>query len=125
MKLKNRFSSLLEHLMETAELKNYTLANDLQYDVSYISKWVSGRMLPSAKTDRTVLQGISRCLVNQGSPDGIRKLMTDYQVNNLEDLYGAIYDNLVAEYNYVRDTQNDTGNTIAPDTSFFPRLNMP
>ena len=125
MKLKNRFSSLLEHLMETAELKNYTLANELQYDVSYISKWVSGRMLPSAKTDRTVLQGISRCLVNQGSSDGVRKLMADYQVNNPEDLYSAIYDNLVAEYNYVRDTQNDTGNTIAPDTLFFPRLNMP
>lgn len=125
MKLKNRFSSLLEHLMETAELKNYTLANELQYDVSYISKWVSGRMLPSAKTDRTVLQGISRCLVNQGTADGIRKLMTDYQVNNSDDLSAAIYDNLVAEYNYVRDTQNDTGNTIAPDTSFFPRLNMP
>lgn len=125
MKLKNRFSSLLEHLMETAELKNYTLANELQYDVSYISKWVSGRMLPSAKTNRTVLQGISRCLANQGSTDGVRKLMTDYQVNNLEDLSSAIYDNLVAEYNYVRDTQNDTGNTIAPDTSFFPRLNMP
>ncbi|MBR3973464.1 MAG: helix-turn-helix transcriptional regulator [Oscillospiraceae bacterium] len=125
MKLKNRFSSLLEHLMEIAELKNYTLANELQYDVSYISKWVSGRMLPSAKTDRTVLQGISRCLVNHGSADGVRKLMAEYQVNNSEDLYGAIYDNLVAEYNYVRDTQNDTGNTIAPDTSFFPRLNMP
>lgn len=125
MKLKNRFSSLLEHLMETAELKNYTLANELQYDVSYISKWVSGRMLPSAKTDRTVLQGIARCLANQGSADGVRKLMADYQVNNLEDLSSAIYDNLVAEYNYVRDTQNDTGNTIAPDTSFFPRLNMP
>lgn len=42
---KNRFSILLEHLLEVAEVKNYTLAKRLQYDVSYISKWVSGRML--------------------------------------------------------------------------------
>ena len=44
MEDKNRFSILLEHLLEVAEVKNYTLAKRLQYDVSYISKWVSGRM---------------------------------------------------------------------------------
>ena len=64
---KNRFSSLLEHLMEVTELKNYTLANGLQYDVSYSSKWVSGRMLPSAKTDKAVLQAISQCLAKERS----------------------------------------------------------
>ena len=31
------------------EVKNYTLAKRLQYDVSYISKWVSGRMLACQK----------------------------------------------------------------------------
>ena len=51
MEDKNRFSILLEHLLEVAEVKNYTLAKRLQYDVSYISKWVSGRMLPAKKTD--------------------------------------------------------------------------
>lgn len=122
---KNRFSSLLEHLMEVTELKNYTLANELQYDVSYISKWVSGRMLPSAKTDKAVLQGICQCVAKEGSEEGKRTLMRDYQVNNLEDLTSALYDHLTAEYNYVRDTQNDTGNTVAPDTAFFPKLNMP
>ena len=121
MKQKNRFSSLLERLMEVAELKNYTLANELQYDVSYIS----GRMLPSAKTDKVVLQGISQCLVKESCEEGLRTLMSDYQVDNTEDLASAIYDNLIAEYNYVRDTQNDTGNSVAPDTVFYPKLNMP
>lgn len=37
MEDKNRFSILLEHLLEVAEVKNYTLAKRLQYDVSYIS----------------------------------------------------------------------------------------
>lgn len=35
---KNRFSILLEHLLEVAEVKNYTLAKRLQYDVSYIKQ---------------------------------------------------------------------------------------
>ena len=60
---KNRFSILLEHLLEVAEIKNYTLAKRLQYDVSYISKWVSGRMLPAKKTEKRVMEGISACMM--------------------------------------------------------------
>ena len=29
--------------------KNYSLAKELGYDVSYISKWISGAMLPASK----------------------------------------------------------------------------
>ena len=125
MKQKNRFSNLLEHLMEVADIKNYMLAKELQYDVSYISKWVSGQMLPSSKTETSVLQGISRCIVKDGTEEGRQTLLEDYRVPNYEDLQTAIYDNLMAEYNYVKDTQKETGNTIAPKTSYYPKLNMP
>lgn len=67
---KNRFSILLEHLLEVAEVKNYTLAKRLQYDVSYISKWVSGRMLPAKKTEKRVMEGISACVVDEATDDG-------------------------------------------------------
>ena len=60
---KNRFSRLLDSLMADAELKNCVLANELQYDVSYISKWISGRMIPSEKSADKILEGISRTLV--------------------------------------------------------------
>lgn len=125
MKQKNRFSNLLEHLLEVAEVKNYTLANRLQYDVSYISKWVSGRMMPSPKTEDNVLRGISECVVEEGSQEGVAILSSDYQVSNKKDLAGAIYDHLMAEYVYVKESQRDTGSTIAPKTLFFPKLNMP
>lgn len=49
MKDKNRFSILLEHLMTIAELKNSILAKAVQYDDSYISKWISGKLLPTEK----------------------------------------------------------------------------
>lgn len=122
MEEKNRFSRLLEHLMLTAEIKNYTLAQDLQYDVSYISKWVNGRILPAEKVEKKVLAGISRCVVASASPEQQQDLMEDYQVSSSQDLETAIYDNLQAEYNYVKDLQSRLGTNIAPKTFYFAEL---
>ena len=47
---KNRFSILLEQLINTGEVKNASLAAALRYDASYISKWITGRMIPAEKT---------------------------------------------------------------------------
>ena len=63
MEPKNRFSTLLEHLMSVAALKHYVVAQALQYDVSYISKWIGGKALPAEKSAEDVLRRLSRCLV--------------------------------------------------------------
>lgn len=124
MEEKNRFSKLLQDLMAEAEVKNYVLANELQYDVSYISKWVSGRALPTEKSVKKVLEGISRCIVNTAGENRKNSLMENYHVENLEDLKLAIYDNLNAEYQYVKETQKTTGKDVAPKTSCFPELSL-
>lgn len=64
MKTKNRFSILLEHLMSVADLKNSVLAKAVQYDDSYISKWISGKLLPTEKNHEATLQAISTCVVD-------------------------------------------------------------
>ena len=125
MEEKNRFSSLLERLMTVAELKNYTLAQELQYDVSYISKWVSGRMIPAEKTEKKVLHGISHCIVTAASEEGQQTLLSNYQVDNTEDLAAAIYDNLEAEYNYVKDLQKNLGTSVSPKTFYYSELTLP
>lgn len=125
MEEKNRFSKLLDYLMSVADVKNYTLAAALQYDVSYISKWVSGRMIPSEKNEKSVLDGISQCVVTSATEEGRETLLSDYQVNNLEDLQMAIYDNLEAEYLYVRDLQKNIGTSVAPKTFYYPELTLP
>ena len=50
---KNRFGHLLENLLYIAEIKNSSLAKALQYDVSYISKWINGRKLPAERNRKT------------------------------------------------------------------------
>lgn len=119
---KNRFSELLEELLNTAEIKNANLAKSLQYDVSYISKWISGRMLPAEKTKRKVLQGISHEIVKQGSKEGCEILSSNYQVVSEEELEAVIYDNLEAEYDYVQELQRTYGMSIEPKTHFFASL---
>ena len=91
--------------MNLAEIKNAALAKALQYDVSYISKWISGRMLPAEKTKRNVLQRISCEIVRLSSKTGKENLYASYQVENENELQEAIFDNLEAEYDYVQDMQ--------------------
>ena len=119
---KNRFSQLLEQLMNLGEIKNAALAKALQYDVSYISKWVSGRMLPAEKNKRNVLKRIGQELVRLSSQTGKENLYENYQIWNDAELGEAIFDNLEAEYDFVQDTQRLYGSSIEPKTVFFAEL---
>lgn len=122
---KNRFSKLLKYLLSVAEIKNYALAKELQYDVSYISKWTSGQMLPSEKYSERILKKISSYVVDQCNDEIKKKLMAEYQVENGKELKMVIFDNLNVEYVYVRNLQNESGIDIAPKTIFSPEMTLP
>lgn len=124
MKDQNRFSSLLKHLMSIAKLKNYTLARDLQYDESYISKWVTGSLMPTEKTHEKVLRDISGCIVKSLDEEGWQALMSEYQIVDAADLEQAIFDNLEAEYRYVMDLKESTGSEVAPKITYYPELTL-
>lgn len=124
MKEKNRFSGLLKHLMSVAKVKNYTMARELQYDESYISKWVNGNLLPTEKTSDKVLKDISHCIIGSLDDESRAVLYSSYQVDHDADLEQAIFDNLEAEYNYVLDLKESTGSEIAQKTAFFPELTL-
>ena len=119
---KNRFSILLEQLINMGEVKNSSLAAALRYDPSYISKWITGRMIPVEKTKQKVLRGISQEIVRQSTQSGLEMLQANYQITDSEELQTVIYDNLEAEYNYVMELQKTYGTLIAPKMSFFMTL---
>ena len=124
MKEKNRFSILLEHLLSMSNLKNYALAKHLQYDESYISKWVSGKSLPTEKNYEKVLLGISQCIVDSLADTELDPFFSEYQINKREDLKKAIYDHLETEYNYVKDLKISTGSEIPSKISYYPELTL-
>lgn len=124
MNEKNRFSKLLKHLMSAAEVKNYTLAQELQYDVSYISKWTGGQMIPSEKYASKILKGISECIVMRCSDEAAEGLMEEYRVDSREYLKQAVLDNLEAEYSYVRELQNSSGTDTTPAMQFRAELKL-
>lgn len=124
MKEKNRFSSLLKHLMTIADVKNYALAKELQFDESYVSKMISGSLMPPKKTCDRVLRSISRCIVNALDADSRKTMMAEYQITREKDLEAAIFDNLMAEYNYVMGLKEETGSEVAQKVSYFPELTL-
>ena len=82
-------------------------------------------MIPAGKnTPRKILQGISQSVVDSCSPEALAHLRQNYQVEAPEDLKLAILDNLEAEYEYVRELQNNTGVDVAPRTAFFPEMKL-
>ena len=124
MKDKNRFSNLLKHLMAVTKLKNYTLAKELQYDESYISKWVTGSLLPAEKTSEKIFRDISRCIISSLDQESRETLYAEYQVDRDRDLENAIFDNLEAEFDYVMNLKTTTGSEVAAKTTYYPELTL-
>lgn len=58
-----KFGEIIEKLIFFSGEKNYTLAYELGYDVSYISKWISGTMLPTHKNIKIISSKIANFIL--------------------------------------------------------------
>ncbi|MDO4173543.1 MAG: hypothetical protein Q4D42_02150 [Eubacteriales bacterium] len=124
MEEKNRFGKLLDQMMSAVDMKNYTLSKALKYDVSYISKWVNGHILPSEKTAEQIIGNIIRCIISSANEGQKQMFLQDYQVHNEQELEAAMYDHLKCEYDYARIQQKSQN---AANTSYFvyyPELSL-
>lgn len=74
----NAFGSALQELIADAGIKNMNVAAAVQYDVSYISKWISGKVLPSEKNASIVIGAIADYAETEADEEHYRKLEQKY-----------------------------------------------
>lgn len=95
---RNSFSIQLEQLLLQAGIKNATLADALNYDISYISKWVTGSALPSRKNIERVLTAVSILVADQSDTEAKESLRISMGVQNDDALRDFIMDSLRDAY---------------------------
>jgi len=99
MKMNNHFfSARLQFLLRMTGVKNSTLAEAVQYDESYISKWLGGKILPSEKNIEEVIEKISICIEQN---DIERKLLKEYKCE-VEEIRGEISEDLLSAWRLSR-----------------------
>ena len=123
----NLFGTHLESLMVFTGVKNTLIAKELNYDTSYISKWITGKSLPSRKNIEKILLTISHVLITHANSTTKESLLERFNAKNkmeLEEnicafLRNAYYDSLgeMNDYLYL----NNASLNVAPQ-GLFPLL---
>lgn len=94
----NCFGQKLGQLLVAADIKNLTVAQNLKYDVSYISKWISGKAVPSKKNIESIVNLVCSLVINNGSSAFKNQIRKEYNVDDDELLRDALKRDLLAAY---------------------------
>ena len=94
----NSFGLRLEQLLLESNVKNATIAQALNYDISYISKWITGTAVPSRKNIGKIAAAVSRLVVEQSTPETCRTLMERFGAKDEDTLRNALEDALQDAY---------------------------
>lgn len=88
------FGSCLKTIIEMADLKISALAEYLSYDVSYVSKWIHDKKLPSTKNIEQICSEIAEFLVENTQDRNLSSLldylMMDPQTMDYSQLFLAV-----------------------------------
>lgn len=74
------FGQLLEKLLYMSNQKKITLAKELGYDISYISKWINGRNLPTQKSILNICKVTSEFIVRSLNPISKQELKHYFEI---------------------------------------------
>lgn len=92
------FGQLLSRLLKMSRQKSYVLAGYLNYDVSYISKWVTGTMLPATRHANVMCREIANFIVNNTEDTVLADVKKFFEAEDTEDLKEEIYEALLNAY---------------------------
>lgn len=106
------YGQILEELLQISSQKNYNLADELGYDVSYISKWIKGKRVPSSKSIRGINKSIARFILNSlgdiEKDEIINKFNLDEGISR-EELEYSLEKKLYDAYELSLNKKNESG----------------
>lgn len=94
----NRFGIKLGQLLVAADIKNFTVAKSLKYDVSYISKWISGKAVPSRKNIESIVNTVCDIAMENGSPAFKEQAGKEFNADDDDQLQAALRKDLLSAY---------------------------
>jgi len=92
------FGEELAKLLEKSGMKQYLLAQALQYDASYVSKWISGASLPSEKTAVEVTARIGAFIAENATDAAVETICREWDIHGREELAQAASAALLEAY---------------------------
>ncbi len=98
------FGYLLEKLLHLSKQKKNALAKTLGYDISYISKWTTGKNLPIHKNIQEICMNTSKFIVNSLTEETKKDIKEYFDIDNTiiskEDLINYLDELLKESYTY-------------------------
>lgn len=82
--------------MSASKIKTQMIAEAVNYDISYISKWTGGKILPSRKSISEVAAAVAECVAN--NVDVSSELYTEYNATSSDELKARISDSIYHAY---------------------------
>lgn len=104
------FGQLLEKLLYLSNQKKITLAKELGYDISYISKWINGRNLPTQKSISSICKATSQFIVSSLNPISNQGLKRYFEIEVEDDTELAKYIERSLKKSYLITAQKSDSN---------------
>lgn len=104
--MKNDFAELLHKLIHEAGIKMINISLATGYDLSYISKWMSGKMLPSEKNIRAIVRSVAECIICASDGRQVEGLLEAYGSGDREGLQLAMEEALLLAYSRSKGVAN-------------------
>lgn len=124
------FHILLNKLISISSIKKTRLAEYLNYDISYLSKWISGKNLPSKKNINIISSMISEFICNNITSKD-KEILIDYldfdqekstislslRIENelMDSYYNTVKENVNSDYDNPRNNNNDGSIIVFPE----------
>lgn len=92
------FSEKLQNIIQLSGIKYATFAEAVNYDMSYVSKWINGKTLPAEKNIEVIVNSIISVILDNALDENLEALIKKYDCDNYNQLEDRLHEILVKAF---------------------------